>query len=84
MFGLFKKKKEKPVSSLRLVDLDQQPLYEGDKVDCLRYDMGTSYLRANPDKQGDFFYESVESGQKVSFLKMVDAYTGFQKVKKID
>jgi len=84
MFGWFKKKKEQAGSSVRLLDLNQQPLFDGDRVECLRYEMGESYLRANPEKKGDFYYESAKTGAKVSFLKMIDARSGFQKVRKID
>ena len=76
-FKLFKKKtKKKP-----LQDINGIPLFPGDKVDCLRYDMGESVLL---EGENGFEYESVKTGQKVSYAKMIDAATTFQKVRKLD
>jgi len=80
MFGLFKKKekkKEKPP----LVDLDQNPLNEGDMVMCLRYEMGLSKII---ETENGLVYESVATGKQESWLRMIDAATEFQKVKKVD
>ena len=81
-FNLFKNllgrqaRKKKP-----LQDLNGAPLFIGDKVDCLRYEMGESILL---EGENGFEYESIKSGQKVSFAKMIDAATSFQKVRKLD
>ncbi len=83
MFNWFKKK-EKPKANIQLFDLDRQPLKNGDKVHCLRYDIGEAYLRGNPEKEGDYYYESIATGEKTSFLKMIDAHNGSQKVRKLD
>lgn len=74
-FRLFKKKKK------QLQDLNGAPLLPGDKVDCLRYDMGESILL---EGENGYEYESVKTGQKVSYAKMIDAATSFQKVRKLD
>ena len=79
MFSFFKKKekkKEKPA----LVDLDQNPLQDGDMVECLRYEMGLSKVI---ETENGIVYESIASGKQESWLKMIDASTEFQKVKKV-
>lgn len=79
MFGIFKKKpKEKPLP--QLLDIDGNQLAEGDTVECLRYDMGESKITLEGRQ---FFYESVKTGKKISYVKMIDAVTENQKVKKI-
>ena len=76
-FKLFAKKKKKK----QLQDLNGAPLYIGDKVESLRYDMGESILLEGED---GYEYESVKTGQKVSYVKMIDAATSFQKVQKLN
>ena len=76
-FSFFKKKNKKR----QLKDLDGNPINPGDKVESLRYDLGECILI---DGENGYEYESVASGEKVSFAKMIDATTTFQKVKKID
>ena len=79
MFGLFKKKKDS--SELpQLFDLNNEPLREGDIVEAFRYDLGTCKLSIQEEV---YVYESIDSGKQVSWLKMIDASTDFQKVKKI-
>ena len=62
------------------MDLDGNPIYEGDEVISQRYDMGKCTVELE-DIQ--FFYVSQDSGQKISYVKMVDAITGRQKVNKV-
>jgi hypothetical protein len=76
-FNLFKKKNKQK----QLQDLNGVPLLPGDKVDCLRYEMGESILI---EGENGFEYESIKTGQKVSFAKMIDAATSFQKVRKLN
>ncbi len=76
MFRLFKKKKEE----LRMVDLDGQALTPGDTVESLRYDLGACLIVKGTD---GFVYESLETSKQVSWVKMIDASTKFQKVIKI-
>jgi len=76
-FNLFKKKNKRK----QLQDLNGTPLFVNDKVDCLRYEMGESILL---DGENGYEYESIKTGQKVSFAKMIDAATSFQKVRKLD
>ncbi len=73
---LFKRKSKKK----QLQDLDGLPLFPGDKVDCLRYEMGESVLI---DGENGFEYESIATKQKVNYTKMIDAATSFQKVRKL-
>lgn len=79
MFGLFKKKKQEPGLPV-LKDLENTPLTEGDFVEALRYDLGKCKLLVIDNS---YVYESVATGEKVSWLKMIDASTENQKVKKI-
>ena len=58
----------------------RQSNHEGDLVDCLRYDMGKCKLILEGT---EWFYESVETGERVSYVKMIDAITTKQKVRKI-
>lgn len=79
MFGLFKKKKNQ--SRLpALNDLENNPLKEGDLVEAFRYELGKCKLLV---KDESYVYESLNSGEQVSWLKMIDAATDNQKVKKI-
>ena len=82
MFGLFKKKKDKGSKAPMLADLNGNPLKAGDKVEALRYDLGTSKLVE--DEEFQFVYESLETKKKVNWLLMVDAATSLQKVRKIE
>ena len=79
MFGLFKKKKQEPGLPV-LKDLENTPLTEGDFVEALLYDLGKCKLLVIDNS---YVYESVATGEKVSWLKMIDASTENQKVKKI-
>jgi hypothetical protein len=74
--GLFKKKKKKP-----LQDYEGKPLQVGDKVISLRYDLGECVLVEG--EQG-IEYESVKTGERVSYAFMIDAHTENQKVRKIE
>jgi len=80
MFGLFRSKKEKQKDFL-LTDLHNTPLKEGDHVRALRYELGNSVLRKDID---GYYYESIETGEKVHFSLMIDAVTRRQKVEKIE
>jgi hypothetical protein len=75
MFGLFKKKKKE----LILFDLEGNPLVEGDIVLSLRYDMGECKLVKT---ENGFEYQSIDGDTKVTWLKMIDAATERQKVRK--
>ncbi len=76
MFGLFKKKpKEKQPP--KLLDLNGNPIVEGSTVKALRYELGESDVVL----EGlEYFYVSRETGDKISYTKMVDAITESQKV----
>jgi len=73
MFGLFKKKKK----AIVLYDFDGNALKEGDLVESMRYDLGDCRLEVN---EGSYEYVAMDSGEKVSWLKMIDASTERQKV----
>ncbi len=79
MFKLFKKKPATPQIP-QISDINGNPLEAGDKVMSQRYELGECEIELD---DLHFYYVSVESGQKVSFTKMVDAITGFQKVTKL-
>ena len=79
MVGLFSKKSSK--SKLKFVDFDGQPLKEGDTVMSMRYELGE--CRVINTEQG-MAYESISGGQQVSYIKMIDAATGYQKVKRLE
>ena len=76
MAGLFSRKSGK--NKLQFVDLEGQPMKEGDTVMSLRYDMGE--CRIIKTEEG-MVYESLSTGEKVNYAKMIDAATGYQKVK---
>ena len=77
MASLFKRKSKK--DSLSFLDLDGQPLKTGDIVLSLRYDLGECRII---DTEKGKVYESLESGEKVSYVRMIDAASGYQKVRK--
>jgi len=79
MFNFFRKKKVKK-SLPPLNDLNNQPLQVGDKVLSHRYDLGNCLIK---EVEGKIFYESIQSGVLVSWVKMIDAVTDNQKVSKI-
>ncbi|MEZ4775971.1 MAG: hypothetical protein R3D00_22525 [Bacteroidia bacterium] len=82
MFKFFKRNSngdsQKP--TLQFVDINGVPLAPGDKVESLRYDLGQCIIVRG---ETGYDYESLETGERVSYLKMVDAATSFQKVRKI-
>ena len=80
MLGFFKKNKNKAPKLPQLVDLDNNALSEGDKVEALRYELGVCELQLIDNK---YVYHSIDSDKQVSWLKMIDASTDRQKVKKI-
>lgn len=82
MFDLFKKRpgNGKNPSLPELYDLNDKQLQAGDKVESLRYELGKSELIV---EDGQYYYQSLETGKKVIWLKMVDAITEKQKVKKL-
>ncbi len=77
MFRFSGKKKDE----LKMLDLNGEPLSAGDMVESLRYDLGVCLIVK--DENG-LVYESLENSKQVSWIKMVDASTKFQKVKKIN
>lgn len=83
MFNLFKKRPDngKNLSLPELFDLNDKQLQVGDKVESLRYELGKSELIL---EDGHYYYQSLETGKKVIWLKMVDAITEKQKVKKLE
>lgn len=76
-----RKKRDKQAAGLAMTDLYGAPLSVGDTVECLRYDLGLCRLIAVAE--GGYAYESLETGEQVSYLRMVDAATSFQKVRKV-
>ncbi len=82
MFKWFRKNgSRKTGSKPRMTDLDGNVLNEGDMVESLRYNLGECKLLKT---ESGYEYESVNTGDKVSWAKMVDAATENQKVRKIE
>ena len=79
MAGLFSRKSGR--SKLQFADLDGQALKEGDTVMSLRYDLGECRII---NTETGMEYESISTGEKVSYARMIDAATGYQKVRKLD
>lgn len=82
LFDFFKKSNgaARKESALQMTDMDNNSLQEGDMVEAMRYDLGRCKLvRA----EKGYEYESLATGRRVSYLRMVDAITGCQKVKKV-
>ena len=77
--GLFKRKKGK--SKIQFTDLEGQALKAGDHVMSHRYDMGECRI---VETDTGLAYESLATGQQVSYVKMIDAATGSQKVKRLE
>ncbi len=79
MFSIFRKKKVE--TTPQILDLEGQPLQAGDRVTSLRYDLGECEIELDGR---EYFYKSLSSDQRVSYVRMIDAVTGHQKVRKID
>lgn len=77
--GLFNRRKGK--SKIQFTDLEGQPLKAGDHVMSLRYDMGECRI---VETDTGMAYQSLATGQQVSYVKMIDAATGYQKVKRLE
>jgi len=78
MTSLFNRRKKK--SRIKFYDFDGQPLKEGDVVMSLRYELGECRIIMT---ENGYAYESVKTGEKVNYAKMIDAGTGYQKVRKL-
>lgn len=78
MAGLFSRKSRS--KKLQFVDFEGQALKAGDTVLSLRYDLGECRIIETDEGMA---YESLASGEKVSYAKMIDAATGYQKVRKL-
>ena len=79
MTGLFSRSSGK--GKLQFVDLEGQALKEGDTVMSLRYNLGE--CRIIKTEEG-MVYESLSTGEQVNYARMIDAATGYQKVKRLD
>ena len=84
MFNFFKKRKnhkQDTKSSIKMVDLEGTPLQVGDLVMSMRYDLGKCRI---VEGEKGMEYESIETGERIHYARMIDAATSFQKVKKIE
>ena len=82
LLDFFRKDKPSSAGASKLpvmADLGNSPLQEGDTVMSLRYDMG----RCRVVGVGDGYEYVSETGKRVSWLRMVDAATQLQKVRKL-
>jgi hypothetical protein len=78
MFNLFKKKEKQ--TEVKIQDLDGNELKPGDHILSLRYDLGECSVILG---ENGVEYQSMLSGTRVHYTKMIDASTGRQKVKKL-
>lgn len=76
----FLKKKPKKKEPPELIDMAGNLIQEGDVVISERYELGTCDVTLEGLQ---FFYVSQDSEKSVSYVKMVDAISGNQKVRKI-
>lgn len=75
------KKKSKEKQPPQLLDINGNPILVGDRVESQRYELGECTV----ELEGlEYFYQSVEKEDRVSYTRMVDAITGHQKVLKLD
>jgi len=81
LFNLFKKKSGDKKKLPPLADLDNNLLKEGDIVLSHRYDLGECKII---NSENGIEYESLSTGERVSWLRMIDAATEKQKVNKIE
>ncbi len=80
MFGLFKKKPKEKLPP-EILDEEGVQILEGDVVIAHRYELG----QCDVELEGiQYFYVSQHSGKRVSYVRMIDAITGNQKVRKVD
>ena len=79
MSPLFKRKQKK--NKLKFYDFEGQPLKEGDIVISLRYHLDECRIIMT---ETGYAYESLKTGEKVNYAKMIDAGTGYQKVRKLE
>ena len=78
MFGLFKKKVVEPQPPI-LYDINGENIAQGDEVMSLRYELG----KCKVVLEGvEYFYESLDTQKRVSYVRMIDAITQNQKVEK--
>lgn len=77
MLGIFRTKNSKDTP--KLVDINNNELQIGDTVISHRYDLGECVII---DEGGEYYYQSVETGKKMNWLRMIDAVTERQKVEK--
>ena len=78
-FGIFKKKKKENLGP-PMVDINQNPLLDGDMVMSLRYDLGLCKVI---ETENGLVYQSIETGRQANWTRMIDASTTFQKVEKV-
>ncbi|MCF8381616.1 MAG: hypothetical protein K9H49_18730 [Bacteroidales bacterium] len=77
--SIFKRKKSTK-SEVKFADIDGLPLEAGDRVLSLRYDLGECIII---NTEEGLAYESVEKKTVVSWVKMVEAASKNQKVRKL-
>jgi hypothetical protein len=78
MFNFFKRNKKEKLP--QLTDLNDNHLQQGDIVEVFRYNLGKCRLILVEET---YYYESLDSGEQISWLKMIDASNDRQKVKKL-
>lgn len=84
MFNWFRKNGsngQHKTDTLPFVDINGEPLQAGDWVEAQRYDLGTCKVLKG---ESGWEYESLEDGKIVSYVRMIDAATKHQKVRKLE
>ena len=83
MFRFFRKKSNGQAKARsqqpQMVDVNGKTLQAGDIVEVLRYDLGLCKV---VEGEKGWEYESLQTGERVHFARMIDAATSFQKVRK--
>jgi hypothetical protein len=77
MFSWFKKSKQPKAAPLLMEDMQGNLLEIGDLVEVQRYELGLCTIE---DRGGEWHYKSIEKGESVSYVKMIDAHSKRQKV----
>jgi len=77
-FNIFKRRKDRSIQKVQLIDLDGIEIKGGDIVESLRYDLGACKIILENET---YYYQSLESGERVSWTRIFNAATEKQKVK---
>lgn len=71
-FNIFKRRKDRSIQKVQLIDLEGIEIKEGDIVESLRYDLGACKIILENET---YYYQSLESGERVSWTRIFNAAT---------